>query len=71
MLQNFERLIYYRLYQRWQHAIRRLLYKNLRWLCGKKANVEELYDSYSNNVSRFLGLIQTAVREGNDNPDEL
>ena len=71
MLQNFERLIYYRLYQRWQHAIRRLLYKNLKWLCGKNANVEELYDAYSNNVSRFLGLIQTAVREGNDNPDEL
>ena len=60
-----------RLYQRWQHAIQRLLFKNLRWLCGTNTNVEELYHSYSNNVSRFLGLIHKLVREGNDDPDEL
>ena len=58
-------------YQQWQRDIRRLLFKNLRYLCGEKADIQHLYNNFVNNTSQLVAMIQRTIQEGNNDPDEV
>ena len=58
-------------YQQWQRDIKRLLFKYLKHLCGKNADVQQLYNDFGNNISQLVAMIQRTIQEGNNDPDEV